>query len=52
VGGERESIQIFLQEPAYVLSSSPIAKTLEKGDEHTKQQCRNDPHEVMNAVAK
>jgi hypothetical protein len=41
-----------LQEPAYVLSSIPKAKTLQEGDEHTNQQRINDPIKVMNAAEK
>jgi hypothetical protein len=41
-----------LQEPTYVPSSNPKVKTLQEGDEHTNQQCRNDPLEVTNAVEK
>jgi hypothetical protein len=51
-GGEWEPNQIILQEPTYIPGSSPKAKTLPEGDEHTNQQCRNDPLEVTNAVEK
>jgi hypothetical protein len=33
--GERVPNQILLQEPAYVPSSNPKAKTLQESDEHT-----------------
>jgi hypothetical protein len=51
-GGEPELNQILLYELAYVPSLNPKAKTLTKGDEHTNQQCRNDPFEVTNAAEK
>jgi hypothetical protein len=51
-GGERETNQILLQEPAYVLSSIPNAKTLQEGTEHTNQQRRNDSLKVTNAAEK
>jgi hypothetical protein len=38
--------------PAYVPSLNPKAKTLQECDEHTNQQCRNDPLEDMNAAEK
>jgi hypothetical protein len=41
-----------LQELAYVPSSISKAKTLQEGDEHTNQQCRNDPLYVTNAEEK
>jgi hypothetical protein len=41
-----------LQEPANVLSSNRKAKKLQEDDEHTNQQHRNDPLEVMNAAEK
>jgi hypothetical protein len=41
-----------MQESAYVPSSNPKAKTLQKGDEHTNQQHRNNPLEVMNTAKK
>jgi hypothetical protein len=41
-----------MQELAYVPSSNPKAKTLQESDEHTKQQHRNDPLKVINAVEK
>jgi hypothetical protein len=44
--------QILLQEPTYVPSSNPKAKTLQEGDEHTNQYRRNDTLKVMNAVEK
>jgi hypothetical protein len=45
-------IKFLLQEPAYVLSSNPKAKTLEEGDECTKEQSRNNSLKVMNMVEK
>jgi hypothetical protein len=51
-GGEREPNQILFQESVYVPSSIPKDKTLQKGDEHTNQQPRNDPLEVTNATKK
>jgi hypothetical protein len=51
-GGERETNQIVLQESAYVPSSISKDKTLQEGDEHTDQQCRNDPLEVTNTAEK
>jgi hypothetical protein len=51
-GGEREPNQFLLQEPGYVPSSNPKAKTLQEADEHTNQQRRNDPLEVTNAAEK
>jgi hypothetical protein len=36
-GGEWEPNQILLQELVYVPSSNPKVKTLQEGDEHTKQ---------------
>jgi hypothetical protein len=51
-GGERELNQILLQEPTCVLNLTLKAKTLQEGDEHTNQQCRNDPLKVVNAVKK
>jgi hypothetical protein len=51
-GGEWEPNQILLQEPSYVSSSNPKAKTLQEGDEHINQQCRNDIVKVMNASEK
>jgi hypothetical protein len=50
--GEWESNQIILQELTYVPSSNPKAKTLQEGDEHTNQQCINNPLEVTNAMEK
>jgi hypothetical protein len=44
--------QILLQEPAYVPSSNPKAKTIKEGDEHTNQQHINNPLEVMNVAEK
>jgi hypothetical protein len=44
--------QILLQEPAYVPSSNPKAKTIQEGDEHTNQQHINNPLEVMNVAEK
>jgi hypothetical protein len=41
-----------MQELAYVPSSNLKAKTLQKGDEHTNQQHRNDHLKVMDAVEK
>jgi hypothetical protein len=41
-----------MQELTYVPSSNPKVKTLQESDEHTNQQHRNDPLEVMNAVEK
>jgi hypothetical protein len=41
-----------LQELAYVPSSNHKAKTLQEGDEHTNQHCRNDPLDVTNAAEK
>jgi hypothetical protein len=41
-----------MQELAYVRSSNPKAKTLQKSDEHTNQQHRNDLLKVMNAAEK
>jgi hypothetical protein len=41
-----------LQEPAYVPSSNPKAKTMQEGDEHTNQQRRNDPLKVTNVAGK
>jgi hypothetical protein len=51
-GGERELNQILLQELAYIPSSIPKAKTLEEGDEHTNEQCKNDPLKVTNVAEK
>jgi hypothetical protein len=51
-GGEREPNHILLQELAYVPSSNHKAKTLQEGDEHTNQHCRNDPLDVTNAAEK
>jgi hypothetical protein len=51
-GGEWEPNQIILQEPAYVPSSNPKAKTMQEGNEHTNQQCRNDPLKVTNIAGK
>jgi hypothetical protein len=51
-GGERELKQILLQELAYAPSSNPKAKTLQEGDEHTNQPCRNDPLKVTNVAEK
>jgi hypothetical protein len=48
VNGSR--IKILLQEPTCVPSSIPKAKRLQKGDEHTNQQRRNNPLEVMNVA--
>jgi hypothetical protein len=50
--GEREMNQKNLQELAYVPSSNPKTKTQQEGDEHTNQQRRNDPLEVINATEK
>jgi hypothetical protein len=44
--------QILLQELTYVSSPIPKAKTLQEGDEHINQQCRNDALEVMNTTEK
>jgi hypothetical protein len=41
-----------LQEPTYIPSSNPKAQTLQEGDEHTNQQCKNDPLNVMRAAKK
>jgi hypothetical protein len=41
-----------MQELAYVPSSNLKAKTLQESDEHTNQQHRNDPLNVMNVVQK
>jgi hypothetical protein len=41
-----------LQELAYVPSSIPKTKTLQKGDEHTNQQRRNDPLKITNVAEK
>jgi hypothetical protein len=51
-GGEWEPNQIILQEPTYIPGSSPKDKILPEGDEHTNQQCRNDPLKVTNATEK
>jgi hypothetical protein len=51
-GGEWEPNQIILQEPAYVPSSNPKAKTMQESNEHTNQQCRNDPLKVTNIAGK
>jgi hypothetical protein len=51
-GGEWESIKILMQEPVYVPSLNPKAKTLQESDEHTNQQHRNDPLTVMNTTKK
>jgi hypothetical protein len=54
-GGRRvewESNQILLPETTYISSSNPKVKTLQEGDEHTNQQSRNDPLEVMNTAKK
>jgi hypothetical protein len=48
----RSIIKILLQELAYVPSSNPKVKTLKEGDEHTSQQSRNDPLELLNATKK
>jgi hypothetical protein len=50
--GEQELNQILLQELDYVPSSNPKAKTLQKGDEHTNQQRRNDPLNVKKSAQK
>jgi hypothetical protein len=50
--GEWEPIKILMQELAYVPSSNPKAKTLQESDEHTNQQYRNNPLNVMNAAEK
>jgi hypothetical protein len=50
--GRREPNQILLQEPTYVPSSIPKAQTFQEGVEHTNQQRRNDPLEVINAAEK
>jgi hypothetical protein len=36
----------------YIPSSNPKAKTLQEGDEHTNQQCRNNSLKVMNSTEK
>jgi hypothetical protein len=41
-----------LQELAYVPSSIPKTKTLQKGDEHTNQQRRNDPLKITSVAEK
>jgi hypothetical protein len=41
-----------LQELAYVPSAIIKDKKLQEGDEHTNEQCRHDPLEVMNAAEK
>jgi hypothetical protein len=41
-----------LQEPTYLSSSNPKAKTLQEGDDHTNQRCRIDPLKDTNAVKK
>jgi hypothetical protein len=41
-----------LPEPAYVPSSNPKAKTLQEGDEHTKEHHINDPIKVTNVAEK
>jgi hypothetical protein len=51
-GGEWEPIKIIMQELAYVPSSNPKAKILQESDEHTNQQHRNDPLNVMKAAEK
>jgi hypothetical protein len=51
-GGEQEPNKILLQELAYVPSSNSIAKTLQEDNEHTNQQHKNDPLEVMNSAKK
>jgi hypothetical protein len=49
---EWEPIKILPQEPTYVPSSNPKAKTLQEGDEHTNQQHRQDPLKDTNAAGK
>jgi hypothetical protein len=51
-GGEWESIKILMQEPVYVPSSNPKAKTLQESDEHINQHHRNDSLAVMNTTKK
>jgi hypothetical protein len=51
-GGEWDPNPILLQELTYVPSSITKAKTLQEGDEHSNQQCRNDALKVMNAKEK
>jgi hypothetical protein len=51
-GREREPNQTLFQELTYVPSSNHRTKTLQEGDKHTNQQCRNDPLEVTNAAEK
>jgi hypothetical protein len=46
-GCESELNQILLQEPAYVPSSNPKAKTQQEGDEHTNQRHRDDPSKLQ-----
>jgi hypothetical protein len=41
-----------MQEPVYVPSSNPKAKTLQESDEHINQQHRNDSLVVMNTTKK
>jgi hypothetical protein len=51
-GAEWESIKILMQELAYIPSSNPKAKTQQESDEHTNQQHRNDPLQVVNSAEK
>jgi hypothetical protein len=41
-----------LQELIYVPSSNRKAKTLQEGEKHTNQHCRNDPLNVTNEAEK
>jgi hypothetical protein len=49
--GSRDSCESNFSN-TYVPGSNPKGKTLQEGDEHTNQQRRNDPLEVMNAAKK
>jgi hypothetical protein len=51
-GVNGSQIKILLQEPFYVPSSNPKAKTLKEGDDNTNQQLRNDLLKVTNAAEK
>jgi hypothetical protein len=51
-GVNGSQIKILSQKTIYVPSLNPKVKTLKEGNEHTNQQCRNDPLKVMNVVEK
>jgi hypothetical protein len=52
-GGVNESqIKFFYKNRPMTQLQTPKAKTLQEGDEHTNQQCRNDPLKVMNTMKK